>query len=514
MPVAGISVSKQLLAKLPASERGPVKRIVKQLWAKSGGNCFLCGAPMNRAADKIVADHDVPESVAKPGRANRLANLNLVHSGCNAFKRNHPTAPASAFLRFRHFLSTLANGALYSDCLGYFKLSPKKTVLTRNGKEVTFEFPDGSHRAAHVFEEKNDAGFFQSCFVDVPTLAVFHDEDCQPRTIKDRQVWLIYSDLQRNPLHEPPACRTEAETGKVELLMFDGQHKTVANLLMGRNRIPMKVYLELSPEHTRHLVNSIQAKIPKLGLSAFELMAKMGAEYEDRLAQYLESEDEPSENGFLNWVPADQRKRAKQAFENACIANVWEDPQLDLRKAMKKLSTKGRSGLTEAKVKGKLLKPLVSLRPMGKSFDESEQIRDHERSIARTIVNEWIKQMLSPSGQAPANQDRTAIERRTYQPSIEYVARLLRKVAAHILKLDTDDSLGAKKPSESELAEIRAAIKRIADHGVWTHAYTTKKMKAVQDTLSKNQNADEAFRNVGLDLGYAVSGDLRADWAN
>jgi hypothetical protein len=385
--------------------------------------------------------------------------------------------------------------------------------MTPAGDGVRFEFPDGSKRECRVLEEKNDAGTFRSCFVDVPVTAVFHDTECQPRTIKDGQVWLIYSDLQRNPLHEPPACRSTGSAGKVELLMFDGQHKTIASLLLGRARIPMKVYLEMSPEHTRHLVNSIQAKIPKLGLSAFELMAKMGAEYNDRLAQYLEEAAEPSEAGFLESIPNDQRRRARQAFEDACVANIWDDPELTLHEAMKESSAKGRTALTETKIKSKLLKPLVSLVPMNRAMEESEQVRDRERAVVRLIVNEWVAQSLRPAGLKPSAQELSAVERRRYQPSIEYVARLMRRVAASILKLEPEESLGAKKLSKADSAAIRKAIKRVAAHGVWSHAISTKRMRAVQDALSKNQNADQAFRDVGLNLGFALGEELPKNWA-
>jgi hypothetical protein len=296
--------------------------------------------------------------------------------------------------------------------------------------------------------------------------------------------------------------------------MFDGQHKTVAGLLMKRDRIPIKVYLNLSAEPTRHLVNSIQAKIPKLGLSAFELMAKMGAEYKDRLAQYTESVDDGSEQGFIDYVPADQRRRAKQAFENACLANVWDDPELTLPAIVKESGGKGKSALTEKKIKDKLLKPLLSLKPMVRPFEESEMVREREKDLIRTIVNEWVRLAWMPQGKLPEDKETTAIERRRYQSSIEYVARLVRKAAAHTLKIDEADSLGSKKAGDDDVSEIERIVERVVSHGVWTHPYTTKKMKAVQDALSKNQNVDQAFRNVGLDLGYALTGGgLDKNWA-
>ena len=68
--------------------------------------------------------------------------------------------------------------------------------------------------------------------------------------------------------------------------MFDGQHKTVANWLMGRDTVVAKIYLNLEEVQAIELVNSIQAKIKKLPLSAFELAAKMSDEWQTHWQRY------------------------------------------------------------------------------------------------------------------------------------------------------------------------------------------------------------------------------------
>ena len=122
----------------------------------------------------------------------------------------------------------------------------------------------------------------------MPQVAIFSDQAVQPRTIRDTHVWAIYSDIMKNPLHEPPSLRIEPQgtSGKVSLLMFDGQHKTVANWLMGRDTVVAKIYLNLEEVQAIELVNSIQAKIKKLPLSAFELAAKMSDEWQTHWRLY------------------------------------------------------------------------------------------------------------------------------------------------------------------------------------------------------------------------------------
>jgi len=83
----------------------------------------------------------------------------------------------------------------------------------------------------------------------------------------------------------------------------------------------------------------------------------------------------------------------------------------------------------------------------------------------------------------------------------------------HLLTIEETESLGFKLLKRGDKKKILAAIKRICDHPVWMHPYNTDRMRAVQDSLSKNQNSEKAFRDVGLNLGWALSEDLDPEWA-
>src|SRR5262245_52924289 len=98
LPMPGIRISRNLKDKVPAAQR---EKLDEFLWTKSGGKCFLCESPLNRASDLIEADHDEPDS--EGGLADR-GNLNLAHSGCNRFKRNNPSVNVRPYLKFEAFV--------------------------------------------------------------------------------------------------------------------------------------------------------------------------------------------------------------------------------------------------------------------------------------------------------------------------------------------------------------------------------------------------------------------------
>jgi hypothetical protein len=127
---------------------------------------------------------------------------------------------------------------------------------------------------------------FKYVFTQVPISSIFND-NVQPRVMKSSHVFKIFQDLHTNPLHEPSSARMQNEPingGKNKFLMFDGQHKTVAKMLVSdgdKSLIDLKIYLNLSQTEANVLVNTIQAKITKLGLTKSEFAAKMGDEFRD-----------------------------------------------------------------------------------------------------------------------------------------------------------------------------------------------------------------------------------------
>ncbi|MGC0238303.1 HNH endonuclease [Arthrobacter sp. SD76] len=93
----GIKISSKVRRELPSGEANGLD---DYLWSKANGRCYLCERDMNIATEDIVADHVV--AIEQSGETTR-ANLKLVHSSCNSFKKNYPTLSVTPFLRLRAF---------------------------------------------------------------------------------------------------------------------------------------------------------------------------------------------------------------------------------------------------------------------------------------------------------------------------------------------------------------------------------------------------------------------------
>lgn len=505
-------ISDQLRRSLPSDER---EGLEEYLWKKSGGKCFLCRGEMNLAAETLVADHDVPTaSKGKPSRT----NLNVAHHSCNSFKREQATLDVRPFLQLRRVIEDLGGLVNYGDLVGPLGISVGPTTWNEKTGSMAFQFSDGSKDRARIHSERQGKRTYRYVFVEVPRQAIHNDNECQPRNIKVSQLWKIFLDIQRNPLHEPPSVRLiggDAASGGGRLVLFDGQHKTLACWLDGRSRVLTKVYLDLTTAETIQLVNSIQASIPKLPLSTFELTAKMDEETRFKLERYLKEKDaEATEAGFLHWLPSAERARGRQGFGLALVNGFIQSTELRLLHFVQRAGS-GKSKelpqITETAFKAKVLERLIHRQPLTESWIESAGLRERERTTIVRLLN-----LLTEYGLDVDPTDAVAVESRKrmlYQSSLGHLASILRRTVGLIVRSSENREFIEKEPTEEQWQEIAAAVRLLVDHPIWTtDLNSTDKTRAVRDALSKNQDAEKAFRDIGLTPGYLLGDKLSPTW--
>ena len=503
-------------AKLPEADRENAEEL---LWARSGGHCFLCEVELNRASDDIEVDHDIPEA---EGGATTVDNLNLAHVRCNRAKRNAKTVPIKPYLKLIAFAQQ--RRLKYDGFLEHFNIEPSEVVITREGDSAKFELPDGSFVTTPILSESNSVGTFEYTFLQLPRAAIFNDDACQPRALRLEHAWAIYSDLQRNVLHEPPSVRVASPAlGKpVRLLMFDGQHKTVANWMLDRQTVTAKVYLNLTDAQANELVNSIQAKIKKLPLSPFELAGKMSDEWENKFGEY-ENEvgsGEVSEKGFVAWLPATERARGKQALQSALVQNILTSGDLRIAKHVKKAGgAKLPVEITEQALKNKLIEKLLVMEARPEVGEEAQASRDLEAANIIACLNTLSDLAFEPKDDTvplgPAELERA--RRMTYQPSLAYMATLIRQLWFHVAKKAEPKAQMTQTLTDVELAEVAEGIRRLVEHPAWTAPFAEgDRMKRFKSALERNQDLAGALEELGLDLSYLLIGTtstFRAAWA-
>ena len=292
-PVYKLSTS--ILNKLPASERPSASAT---LWNKSASKCALCSLPLDlETKDSVVADHQVPE--AKSGQT-KLSNLYLAHRTCNASRQHLDFSLAQPLIQFRSFTEQ-QNIVDFDTVIDRYLPNKNRQLIkyleTSPGvAEVSF-----GHQKVAVPLAVDPATKIKYFFLDVPMEYIQNDKDIQPRTILPGHVRKLAIDFDQRPVHEPSNCRLVITTNNyAKLLQFDGQHKTTAQILLGRKTAPIKIYVNPDIDMLQTLVIKIQQEIKKQPLTKSETLAKIGDVVERYLDNYnVKGARYRSEKGFI-----------------------------------------------------------------------------------------------------------------------------------------------------------------------------------------------------------------------
>jgi hypothetical protein len=450
------------------------------------------------------------------GGADDRDNLVLVHSACNRSKRENPSVDVRPYLRIKVFFASRGELLKYDAVLPHFAIEPQPSKVEDKGDVIKVYFADGSEAEALVHIDTNAGGrSFRYIFVSAPRSSLLNDADVQPRSLKLGQVWAIYSDIQINPLHEPPSCRlVQAPDGYQWLALFDGQHKTVASWMSAKETVCAKVYLDLTTPEANYLVNSIQAKIKKLPLSSFELAAKLSEEWQARFEDYRRNKeaDQISEQGFVQFLEPGERNRARGACEAALIQEVIEHPDLTMKKYVHRAGQVKTTNtlITETQFTNKVLKRLLHTALLEEAGETGERMRLRERKTIVQALNILAELAFEPESGAAELTDHQLERRRRmiYQSALSYISDQIRGLHEYVFAVEAGRGFLEKDATPDHEARIRDGIRRIAEHPVWTAELDlSEKMKAVRDALSKNQDFEKAFSDVGLKRGYVVGAD-------
>lgn len=523
-----IKISKSLKSEIiDAVQRENIEDLLRQ---KADGRCFLCDGKMNEASEDLEADHDLPSS---EGGDTSLENLNLVHKRCNRFKKNNPTVLVRNFLCINEFIDA-NHDATFADVLkDFYQVTTKPFVITDvSQKHFSVDLPDGTsikkipiNKVAIPGKDKD----IRFSYLQIPLNSIYND-DVQPRTVKIKHLFSLYQDLHFNPLHEPSSMRLEGElrAGENKFLMFDGQHKAISKALLEWKKtenmedvlIDAKIYLNLDRDEATKLVNSIQSKIIKLGLTKTEFALKMNQEYRAAYEEYEQrcSEDGSlqSEYGFIESRPANERPRVKQALFQARRVDIYEDKKgespLRIRKYIKgskdaPAKIDPNLELKETTFYSKLLDKLLYKKPLREELDRDDTKRAVERINIRMILEILVETVFEDEGLNSTVKKRIKSQSGLVlwidfmNRQIEYLLNEKYPENKSTLLLDYD--LGQYRD------KLTSFSSRFAQHPIWNVEDVTQSLKvaAFYNDLQKNKNIEVHAKEVMLTMPYCAGMD-------
>ncbi len=213
----------------------------KELASIQACKCYICQKPIDLDVQDLDIDHIVP--LANKGKDDK-SNFALTHSSCNRSKND-------ANLNIARILYKLKNLQEDIQTKDNRSASLKDVLEMECGSKYPFRYKIENEELVYSFSEIGDTTIYRvkifedilskekSCFIEVPLEYLYHDNLINPRGINSSISLLVKEFSKGNPqLH-----LSLARINENKIQIFDGQHKAVAQILLGAKKLLVRLFI-------------------------------------------------------------------------------------------------------------------------------------------------------------------------------------------------------------------------------------------------------------------------------
>lgn len=319
------------LNRLSAGDRDA---LVNTLHASQHGNCFICQKPIDLQIHARSVDIDHVEPL-KVGGADRPTNFALTHASCNRSKQASDLRVArvlATFERIRLQAAGSSRGPDLSDVLAHFGGAQHDLAFTLEGDMVKYslsEVGDVAVRTVDLHIDKlSGLAYF---FAKLPIAYLHHDDRVNPRSIGGSLGGLVEEFHRGRPqLHVALAWVSGTDHAKVKV--FDGQHKTTAQVLLGTDALPVRVFVDPNPDVLLTTNTNAGTALRQVAFDK-SVQRRLGRTlFTDRIERYRselhldESDESFSERTLVNHFKGEAREIRRYALDSVRAA-ITHDPE-------------------------------------------------------------------------------------------------------------------------------------------------------------------------------------------
>lgn len=218
------------------------EEVQDRLYEIQNGRCYICQDPLDRV-EKLHIDHVIPKARGGKDDENNYA---LVHERCNLSKLDSDLRVARAMARYEKVKQRVEpegpNRPNLGDFLAEVGGNKKALPLRVDGDRVTFELEEGGLFVLPLHLDRLSG--FRSFFAELPIEYLHHDSRINPRAVGERVRSLIAEFLAGRPQLHPALAWLSTSDTEPKVYVFDGQHKAVAQLLLGVRRLPLRIFVD------------------------------------------------------------------------------------------------------------------------------------------------------------------------------------------------------------------------------------------------------------------------------
>ncbi len=231
-------MASKFLSKLTKDE---YDELTNKLLSIQNNICYICQEPVDLKLHTTNIDHIIP--LANKGK-DAEENFAVTHESCNKSKLDANLKIA----RILHLLKKIQDQAHEKEnrsaslrhVLEYFGGSKYDFKFSTEDGKLKYSFSkNGDNTIKAVPIDKDKLSEEQYAFILVPIEYIYHDEIINPRGINNSISKLIKEFEKGNPQLHLALARIDNS----KLRIFDGQHKAVAQIMLGVRHLMLRVFI-------------------------------------------------------------------------------------------------------------------------------------------------------------------------------------------------------------------------------------------------------------------------------
>lgn len=491
------------------------KQVVKDNQRDSNGilHCFISGEVISDT-DEIEYDHVTAYSYDGPSD---IVNVKVVLKEYNRRKKDQTLFDVRDQMAISKLYESRLNNVKLQDILKYKGLSNKNVSVVINGDKVVVGDGEDDNTYDLLYDNILGTNYF---YAQLPVKWVQNDdqEGLQPRVIDQKRLFELSTHLKRHPQLAPAIARVI----KNKVLLFDGQHKTAAQILNGAKKIDCKVFI--SPDDqadSRKLFDQLMvtnldahSKLRQVPFYSSTLIERFSVIYKESWEDFTteEPQENHSEANFSSYLVKKAKFDRRQA--NEIMRAMIIDANLSssaLSQYIAKASKDNNYPTSVEVMKSYIMPNCIYLDPSKSLFDSPSDYRNQERQnfssfsrilSERSMLSKWVpyKRGVQPT------QEQLKAKRIWHKGAVMTWGPMLKDVIINACNIMTEEDRGKllyrSLLTQDQLERIEACLERLFNHTLWVDPN-----QEIDKLLGAAAKQDDLFNRNALTASYVLTGN-------
>lgn len=430
--------------------------------------CFADDHPIGNEAE-VEYHHIKPFSEEGP---TEIANIGAV---C---KEHHRRIRTLALSEFRDQLS-IAQFFEHSEPRRLDDLLSLKLTRAGFGHKLATDFSNDGQVKIHFTDpirSPQTAGVFRCpathmryFYSALPIEYVCNDAELQPRPLEQKRVWELYRHLATHTQLAPAVCRLVDN----KVMLFDGQHKSAAQIWSGRKVLDCKVYIDPDIRRLKDTNLIAHDKLRQMPFFTSTLIAKYSDIFRQEWEEYLERVGTKTEGDFVSFlrVRGKTTVEAKKMLQMAIEQDVIDAPENKLSEFISERNRTRKNPLSISILEKTFIREFVLAPPTNVEFESADDFRQEEKNnLVRLLSLIAEKQLVGRWNPEANNAAHQRAERIFSAGAMRAWVPMLRDVVAQVLQLygEFDRSkVLFRQVNDQQWKLIEDRLERLFQHKIW-----------------------------------------------